>query len=74
MSEPLELELYMFVSFHVGVGSRNLVPLQEWQGLLTTKPSLWPLSCFVDVMNICNQLRLGRGTISGYGNEPCQSQ
>jgi hypothetical protein len=37
--DPLETELQMVVSHHVGAGNWKLGPLEEQQGLLAAKPS-----------------------------------
>lgn len=42
VSAPLELKLQMFELRH-GCCQQNSGPLEEWQGLLTAKPSLGPL-------------------------------
>ena len=39
VSEPLELELQMVVTSHVGAGNLNPGPLEEQTVLLTTKPT-----------------------------------
>jgi hypothetical protein len=42
VSGPLEPQLQVVVSYHVGTWNQNLGPLQEQQVLSTTEPSLQP--------------------------------
>jgi hypothetical protein len=45
-SDPLEPELQMVVSHHLGAGKSNPSPPQEHQVLLNTEPRLVPLIMF----------------------------
>ena len=64
MLEPLELELQVVVSHHVGL-ELNLGPLEEQSGLLTAEPSFQPQYMFsiaITGMKSCSMYSFCEGT------------